>query len=271
MSTNNSSGENVAGEGASPPPACSPVVLSNLCEALKDNPEFYEAVMKLAEEKGLSWVYTKKTASVSGAAYLQPTMPKAEEDLTHKRPKLDYPSAPPQPQHPYAPPPPNMAPAAYSTSTGAGFHHHQMPPVSMPHYQAPIGGGGGMAPPAGPPMFNDLNDVARNRLSEEERRKDPAFNFYQPGEPSKRLYVKNISRLTTEHDLRSLFRLFAEGEGAKAAAGPTGFSLKYFTVGKMRYQCFVEFENIEQSFSALIHCNGVKVRSRFLLFALLRC
>ena len=261
---NNSSGENAGGESAHPP-ACSPVVLSNLCEALKDNSELYEAVMKVAEEKGYSWVYTKQTASTSAAAYLQP-ITKTEEDLTHKRPKLEYPPAAPPQQHahPYAPPPSgmpkmNMAPAAaYSTSTGAGYHHHQMPPVSMPHHMAHQASGvGGMAP-VGPPMFNDLNDVARNRLSEEERRKDPAFNFYQPGEPSKRLYVKIISMVTTENDLRSLFRLFAESENG-GSSGPSGFSLKYFTVGKMRYQCFVEFENIEQSFSALIHCNGVKV------------
>ncbi len=156
--------------------------------------------------------------------------------------------------HPYAPPPPGMSTAMSSKPLNIGGYSsypppHQGAPPPPPQAQPPP------QAPAGPPMFNDLNDVARCRLSEDDRRKDPAFNFYQPGEPSKRLYVKNISRLTTEHDLRSLFRLFAED-------GMNRYSLKYFTVGKMRYQCFVEYETMEAAFSALVHSNGVMVHDK---------
>ena len=230
--------------------------MSNLCEAVRDNSAFYEAVLSLAKAQGLSWIYLRKTASLNPGYDGDPAAKKAKMEMPGGGGTLATSVGHGQHQHPYAPPPPG------------GINMPKRPHIDVVINSANIGmggggGGGGYAnfgapapgPPPGPPMFTDLNDVARCRLSEEERRKDPAFNFYQPGEPSKRLYVKNISRLTQESDLRSLFALFAED-------GMHKFSLKYFTVGKMRYQCFVEYDTMEAAFSALVHTNGVMVHDK---------
>lgn len=169
--------------------------------------------------------------------------------------------------HPYAPPPPGgmggppKRPYNHMMGGNPQYSGHMNPPggygYGPPHpsnYQHQGGGGGGGGG-VRPPLFNDLNDVARNRLNEDDRRKDPAFHGYQTGEPSKRLYVKNIGRMTTEDELRSLFRLFSED-------GNSRYSLKYFTSGKMRYQCFVEYETMEAALSALVHTNGVLIHDK---------
>ncbi len=73
-------------------PPCSPIVLSNLCEALKDNAAFYDAVMKLGDQLGFEWVRTKKAPSVVGAVYVSTCAPDAVEsanaNLVHKRPRM---------------------------------------------------------------------------------------------------------------------------------------------------------------------------------------
>ncbi|XP_033058028.1 RNA-binding protein 41 isoform X3 [Trachypithecus francoisi] len=84
-----------------------------------------------------------------------------------------------------------------------------------------------------PIEFVPEDEIQRNRLSEEEIRKIPMFSSYNPGEPNKVLYLKNLSPRVTERDLVSLFARFQEKKGP-----PIQFRMM---TGRMRGQAFVTF------------------------------
>ncbi|XP_063169365.1 RNA-binding protein 41 isoform X2 [Candoia aspera] len=76
-------------------------------------------------------------------------------------------------------------------------------------------------------------EILRSRLSKEEICSIPRFSSYSPGEPSKVLYLKNLSRHTTVRDLLPLFSRFQEQDGP-----PLHFRL---LSGRMRGQAFLTF------------------------------
>ncbi|XP_055233037.1 RNA-binding protein 41 isoform X8 [Gorilla gorilla gorilla] len=84
-----------------------------------------------------------------------------------------------------------------------------------------------------PIEFVPEDEIQRNRLSEEEIRKIPMFSSYNPGEPNKVLYLKNLSPRVTERDLVSLFARFQEKKGP-----PIQFRMM---TGRMRGQAFITF------------------------------
>jgi U11/U12 small nuclear ribonucleoprotein SNRNP65 len=53
--------------------------------------------------------------------------------------------------------------------------------------------------------FISSEELARNRLSDREMQEMSVFRGYSPGEPSLRLYIKNLSRQTTEQELRYVY------------------------------------------------------------------
>ncbi|XP_078372076.1 RNA-binding protein 41-like isoform X2 [Oculina patagonica] len=77
----------------------------------------------------------------------------------------------------------------------------------------------------------DEKEIVENRLSLEQIKEIPKFANYQPGEPNKVLFIKNLHHKTTEADLVSLFIRFQEKQGPKIA-----FRLMK---GKMNGQAFV--------------------------------
>ncbi|XP_012606448.1 RNA-binding protein 41 isoform X1 [Microcebus murinus] len=108
-----------------------------------------------------------------------------------------------------------------------------------------------------PVEFVPEDEIQRNRLSEEEIRKIPMFSSYNPGEPNKVLYLKNLSPQVTEKDLVSLFARFQEKKGP-----PVEFRLM---TGRMRGQAFITFSNKEIACQALHLVNGYKLRGKILV------
>ncbi|ERE65765.1 RNA-binding protein 41 [Cricetulus griseus] len=84
-----------------------------------------------------------------------------------------------------------------------------------------------------PIEFIPEDEIQRNRLSEEEIRNIPMFSAYNPGEPNKVLYLKNLSPRVKERDLISLFARFQEKKGP-----PIQFQIMS---GRMRGQAFITF------------------------------
>ncbi|XP_063169366.1 RNA-binding protein 41 isoform X3 [Candoia aspera] len=91
-------------------------------------------------------------------------------------------------------------------------------------------------------------EILRSRLSKEEICSIPRFSSYSPGEPSKVLYLKNLSRHTTVRDLLPLFSRFQEQDGP-----PLHFRL---LSGRMRGQAFLTFPSVLQAQEALELLNG---------------
>ncbi|XP_045393865.1 RNA-binding protein 41 isoform X1 [Lemur catta] len=108
-----------------------------------------------------------------------------------------------------------------------------------------------------PIEFVPEDEIQRNRLSEEEIRKIPMFSSYNPGEPNKVLYLKNLSPQVTEKDLVSLFARFQEKKEP-----PIQFRLM---TGRMRGQAFITFSNKEIACQALHLVNGYKLRGKILV------
>ncbi|KAM7225005.1 hypothetical protein CapIbe_022982 [Capra ibex] len=108
-----------------------------------------------------------------------------------------------------------------------------------------------------PIEFVPEDEIQRNRLSEEEIRKIPMFSSYNPGEPNKVLYLKNLSPRVTERDLVSLFARFQEKKGP-----PIQFRMM---TGRMRGQAFITFPNTEIARQALRLVNGYKLRGKILV------
>ncbi|XP_057574759.1 RNA-binding protein 41 isoform X3 [Hippopotamus amphibius kiboko] len=108
-----------------------------------------------------------------------------------------------------------------------------------------------------PIEFVPEDEIQRNRLSEEEIRKIPMFSSYNPGEPNKVLYLKNLSPRVTERDLVSLFARFQEKKGP-----PIQFRMM---TGRMRGQAFITFPNTEIAWQALRLVNGYKLHGKILV------
>ncbi|XP_026910781.1 RNA-binding protein 41 isoform X1 [Acinonyx jubatus] len=108
-----------------------------------------------------------------------------------------------------------------------------------------------------PIEFVPEDEIQRNRLSEEEIRKIPMFSSYNPGEPNKVLYLKNLSPRVTERDLVSLFARFQKKKGP-----PIQFRMM---TGRMRGQAFITFPNKELAQQALHLVNGYKLRGKILV------
>ncbi|XP_015977397.2 RNA-binding protein 41 isoform X2 [Rousettus aegyptiacus] len=108
-----------------------------------------------------------------------------------------------------------------------------------------------------PIEFVPEDEIQRNRLSEEEIRKIPMFSSYNPGEPNKVLYLKNLSPRVTERDLVSLFARFQEKKGP-----PIQFRMM---TGRMRGQAFITFSNTEIAWQALHLVNGYKLHGKILV------
>ncbi|OXB79635.1 UNVERIFIED_CONTAM: hypothetical protein H355_011021 [Colinus virginianus] len=115
-------------------------------------------------------------------------------------------------------------------------------------------------PPPGPVTIKEPvefipeEEILKNRLSEEELRNIPRFSSYHPGEPSKVLYVKNLSPRVSVKDLVSLFARFQQQHGT-----PLQFRL---LSGRMRGQAFITFPDIRSARDAMLLLNGYRLQGK---------
>ncbi|XP_006137520.2 RNA-binding protein 41 [Pelodiscus sinensis] len=108
-----------------------------------------------------------------------------------------------------------------------------------------------------PVEFIPEEEIRKNRLSEEEIRSISRFSSYKPGEPSKVLYLKNLSARVMVKDLLSLFARFQEKDGP-----PIQFRL---LSGRMRGQAFITFPSIEIAREAMLLVNGYSLLGKTLV------
>ncbi|XP_078544518.1 RNA-binding protein 41 [Lissotriton helveticus] len=96
--------------------------------------------------------------------------------------------------------------------------------------------------------FVTEDEIQKNRLSEDEIRKIPRFASYSPGNPSKVLYLKNLSPRVTPKELFSLFARFQQKNEPQI----------HFRVltGRMRGQAFITFPSVAVAEKARLLVNG---------------
>ncbi|KHJ46235.1 hypothetical protein D918_03283 [Trichuris suis] len=112
-----------------------------------------------------------------------------------------------------------------------------------------------------------VEEIRRRCISRSEWKKWPAFNRYSPGEPSSRLYVKNLSKKVTELDLKRIYGNFVN---ATMEEGRQAFDVRLMQSGRLRGQAFISLGCIVQAQAAIRLTNGLMIHGKPLVVAFAR-
>ncbi|KAF6780211.1 RNA-binding protein 40 [Paragonimus kellicotti] len=115
-----------------------------------------------------------------------------------------------------------------------------------------------------------LNDLRVRRLSPEERQNYAVFaRNYEPGEPTSRLYIKNLAPSVTERELYRVYGAFQFGPVTdldfrpKVPSSSTDrFSIRLLTGGRMKGQAFISLQCDLTAAQALEATNGLLLHDR---------
>lgn len=112
-----------------------------------------------------------------------------------------------------------------------------------------------------------LQDILKHRISKEEMMQQKAFANYSYGEPSTKLYLRNMVKDVTADDILKLFGCFFDNDDqAKEHLHfilVTCRSLEIRVMeGRMKGQAFVTFPSVELAREALTTVNGYLLRDK---------
>lgn len=102
-------------------------------------------------------------------------------------------------------------------------------------------------------------ELIKNRLSYRDMKALPVFKNYHPGEPSMRLYIKNLAKTVTDQDIKRIYKRYVEGMTDEEL---TGFDVRVMQEGRMKGQAFVTFPNEETAETALNESNGYLLKDK---------
>ncbi|XP_075979171.1 RNA-binding region-containing protein 3 [Anticarsia gemmatalis] len=102
-------------------------------------------------------------------------------------------------------------------------------------------------------------ELLRNRVSYRDMKVLPVFKNYHPGEPSMRLYIKNLAKTVTEQDVKSIYKRYVERRTDEEL---TGFDVRVMQEGRMKGQAFVTFPSVRIAEAALHETNGYLLKER---------
>lgn len=107
--------------------------------------------------------------------------------------------------------------------------------------------------------FISMSELRKGRLSQREMEKVTVFRNYQEGEPSRRVYIKNLAKQVTEEDLHWIFGRYVDwnNDGQKAV-----FDIRLMKEGRMKGQAFVTLGLDEQAVKAVRDTNGYVLKGK---------
>ncbi|KAI5718583.1 hypothetical protein M8J77_023374 [Diaphorina citri] len=98
-----------------------------------------------------------------------------------------------------------------------------------------------------------------NRLGERDRSFVKAFNNYEPGSPSCRLYMKNLAKQVTLPDLEFIYRRYYLPDYKEQG---TMFDIRLMQEGRMKGQAFITLQTVDQAKLALQETNGYILKDK---------
>nr|CAD7267050.1 unnamed protein product [Timema shepardi] len=104
-----------------------------------------------------------------------------------------------------------------------------------------------------------LDQLAANRISTRDQRHLPVFKNYQPGVPSCRLYIKNLSKQVVERDLHFIYRRYLIPDFEEQG---TMFDIRLMKEGRMKGQAFITLQTVKQAEQALEETNGFILKDK---------
>lgn len=121
-------------------------------------------------------------------------------------------------------------------------------------------------PPVEQPVSEELEqptitkqEILKNRMSYRDMKILPVFKNYHPGEPSMRLYIKNLAKTVTEQDVKRIYRRYVEHISEEEQVG---FDVRVMQEGRMKGQGFVTFPSVKIAQLALNETNGYLLKEK---------
>lgn len=102
-------------------------------------------------------------------------------------------------------------------------------------------------------------ELMKNRISYNDMKVLPVFKNYHPGQPSMRLYIKNLSKTANEQDVHRIYRRYIEHFSEEEQ---NGFDVRVMQEGRMKGQAFVTFPSVAIAETALRETNGYLLKER---------
>ncbi|XP_020374694.1 RNA-binding region-containing protein 3 [Rhincodon typus] len=110
-----------------------------------------------------------------------------------------------------------------------------------------------------PSEFISRKELAKGRLSRDEMETVSLFKNYNPGEPTCRLYVKNLSKQVEEKDLKFIFGRYVD---FSSQTERNMFDIRLMKEGRMKGQAFVGLPNERAAAKALKEVNGFQLKEK---------
>ncbi|XP_016134550.1 RNA-binding protein 40-like [Sinocyclocheilus grahami] len=104
-----------------------------------------------------------------------------------------------------------------------------------------------------PSEFISRRELERGRLSRDEMKKMSVFKNYEPGEPTCRLYVKNIAKQVEEKDLKFIYGRYIDISSEEER---NMFDIVLMKEGRMKGQAFIGLPSERSAEKALKETNG---------------
>ncbi|XP_067845876.1 RNA-binding region-containing protein 3 [Heptranchias perlo] len=104
-----------------------------------------------------------------------------------------------------------------------------------------------------PSEFISRKQLGKGRIAREEMESMSMFKNYNPGEPTCRLYVKNLSKQAEEKDLKFIFGRYVD---FSSQTERNMFDIRLMKEGRMKGQAFVGLPNEKAAAKALKEVNG---------------
>lgn len=108
-------------------------------------------------------------------------------------------------------------------------------------------------------QFITLDEIRKKRLSSREMKTMSIFRNFSPGEPTFRLYIKNLARQVEEKDLRYVFGRFIDRNSEQ---DKNMFDIRLMKEGRMKGQAFITLANEKQAVEAVKETNGFVLHTK---------
>ncbi|XP_013788763.1 RNA-binding protein 40-like [Limulus polyphemus] len=101
--------------------------------------------------------------------------------------------------------------------------------------------------------FVSSDELQKNRITKEEKRSLSVFRNYQAGEPSSRLYIKNLAKQVVEKDLHRIYGRYIDRD---SEVEKNMYDVRVMKEGRMKGQAFVTLASEKEASKAVAETNG---------------
>ncbi|CAL1532043.1 unnamed protein product [Lymnaea stagnalis] len=107
--------------------------------------------------------------------------------------------------------------------------------------------------------FISSSELRKSRLSHSEMKELSVFRRYEEGEPSCRLYIKNVAKPATEEDIHWIYGRYVDWDNQ---AETNIFDIRLMKEGRMKGQAFVTLPSEKVAITALKETNGFVLKDK---------